>query len=159
MTSMTIKDNKNSMIQQVRKAAAEAIVKVCRTASTLYELLSYFKVLNLDGKPAKESGLGKWNSIMRKAIADWYLNKKPFEVTLQVLFYLQYCKLSFFICPNRPSLSSSVLCIDILQYWLNNQKYIVYKWDAPSFLQLLPKLFDMPCMIQSRYLTFLLMLL
>ena len=61
-----------------------AIPRVCRTASTLYELMAYYKVLNLDGQPACKRRIGNWSHSLRKAIADWYLNKQPLDVALQV---------------------------------------------------------------------------
>ena len=67
-----------------------AIPRVCRTASTLYELMAYYKVLNLDGRPASERGIGNWSHSLRKAISDWYLNKKPLDLAMQVSNPLLY---------------------------------------------------------------------
>lgn len=74
----------------------EAIPKVCRTASTLYELMAYYKTLNLDGKPESERGLANWSHSLRKAVGNWYLEKSPIDVAMQVgtpssLLNTSYC--------------------------------------------------------------------
>lgn len=64
----------------------EAIPKVCRTASTLYELMAYYKALSLINKPdSSQAGMGKWGNSLRTAIARWYLNRAPIDVAMQVM--------------------------------------------------------------------------
>ena len=87
-------DNTVNSCLQVRQAAMEAIAKVCRTASTLYELMAYYKVLHLNGKSADKSGMGNWSHSLRKTISDWYLNRKPIDVAMQVNF----CSVSSLPC-------------------------------------------------------------
>lgn len=70
---------------QVRKAAMEAIPRVCRTASTLYELMAYYKVLSTRSDPSK-SGMGNWGNSLRTAVAGWYLDRAPIDVAMQVCF-------------------------------------------------------------------------
>lgn len=52
-----------------------AVSLVCRTATHLFELAEYFE------------GLGGWNRTKRTAIANWYLDKTPDEISYQAVKY------------------------------------------------------------------------
>ena len=68
---------------QAHKAALESIPKVCRTASTLYELMVYYRLLGglqAGGPQDKMTGFG---SSMRKAVGGWFLDKSPMELAMQ----------------------------------------------------------------------------
>ena len=87
----------------------KAIAKVCRTASTLYELMAYYKVLHLNGKPATELGMGSWSYSLRKTISDWYLDRKPMDVAMQVGPIMMSSDLCLFFWKMHPKCHNSAV--------------------------------------------------
>lgn len=59
------------------KIALQKIKEVCRTASTLFELLEYMKLL----------GGVSWGRATRRAILDWYTSKPPIDLAYQITKY------------------------------------------------------------------------
>ena len=57
--------------------ALKAVKQVCRTASTLFELLEYLKLL----------GGISWGRAMRKTIEAWYTDRTPVEAAYQITKY------------------------------------------------------------------------
>ena len=74
----------NLLDAQARKAALACVPKVCRTASTLYELFAYYRLIGAASKHAPEGKMTGWGSAMRRAIGNWFLEKKPMDVAMQV---------------------------------------------------------------------------
>jgi len=70
------------------KAALESFVKVCRTASTLYELMVYYRLVGgLTAATEADVKLLGFGNAMKKAIGGWFLGKTPMEVAVQVHMY------------------------------------------------------------------------
>ncbi len=70
---------------QAHKAALESFVKVCRTASTLYELVLYYKLIgSLTAAAGEAKKMIGFSSSMKKAVGDWFLCKTAMDVAMQV---------------------------------------------------------------------------
>ncbi|EFJ53052.1 hypothetical protein VOLCADRAFT_78678 [Volvox carteri f. nagariensis] len=70
-----------------RRAALAALPAVCRTASTLFELVQRCKELG----PVVRATRASWGRSMRRAIALWYLEKSSAAVAYQATKYSQRC--------------------------------------------------------------------
>ena len=64
-----------SIHQEVRQAAYAAVVPVCRTASTLFQFVSYLR------------GRRGWSRGLRSAISAWYLHRNQYSLAYQVVKY------------------------------------------------------------------------
>lgn len=73
----------------VRRAAANAVPKVCRTGSHLASLVTAVESLGVvNGKEPRHGTGGGWGPLVRKAIGDW-LNRNPADLAFQAVKYGQ----------------------------------------------------------------------
>lgn len=60
---------------ETRRAAAVRLPEICRTATDLFSFLDHMKVM------------GKWNRVLRRAVADWYRSKTGEQIAYQMVKY------------------------------------------------------------------------
>jgi 60 kDa SS-A/Ro ribonucleoprotein len=60
-----------------QELATRSVLRICRTATHLYELCDYFELM------------GGWNRTKRAAVANWYLSKSADQVAYQAVKYRQ----------------------------------------------------------------------
>ena len=69
---------------ETKRGALDAVLKVCRTPTTLFQFVELRKTLF----PSPQNGLGKgWSRRMRKTISKWYNEKDPSTLAYQVTKY------------------------------------------------------------------------
>jgi len=70
-------DGRDTEAVKVRRAASEAVPKVCRTGTHLFTFAQYLK------------GFGGWNRVTKGAFQKWYLGKSEADLAYQLIKYQQ----------------------------------------------------------------------